>query len=249
MILSTMVRSAGLLILLTAVTASAEVRAPVIVGDAFDGGKRNSQLWSIPSWSDARFRINSGRLLFSSHPTNSSSHQTAGWVSTFRRKLTEGDILNVTAQARVPRRLAKSDPDACYDVGLGIFASTENMNCIELTVSETVSNRQFVVYYLTETPDVDWMSWTFPAPAGMNNFLLNIRYTAANDRIHFFWADPKIQKWNKIGAMSMKELFGTDKPRRMTPYVVGNTENTVVKPDWNVWVDNFRTVYRKRPLP
>ena len=222
------------------------------VGDDFNDGIPNATLWSVPSWSSAKVKENSGRLRFFSNPnyTNDPLWQLGEWDTSFIRKYNGADSLNIYGKVRVPHMIA-SDPGGPvvndYEIGLGLVANT-NWNYVELTVRDSQSNRQFGVFYFKDSSHREYTS--YPAPTNISIFNLRLRYMSATDRLDFFWAEAGSSTWTKIGpGYTMGDLFGGPKTKRMFPYVTAYTENVMVMPGWNVWLDNFSAVYIDKPLP
>lgn len=222
------------------------------VSDDFNDGIQNTLLWSVPSWSSAKVKENSGRLRFFSNPnyTNEPLWQLGEWDTHFFRKYNGADTLNVYGKVRVPHMIA-SDPGgpvvSDYEMGLGLVANT-NWGYVELTVRDSQSNRQFGVFYFKDGANREYTS--YPAPTNIAIFNLRIRYLNASDMIDFFWAEPSSNTWTKIGSgYKMSDLFGAAPSKKMFPYVAAYTENVMVLPGWNVWLDNFSAVYIDKPLP
>jgi hypothetical protein len=219
--------------------------------DNFNDGICNPALWYVPGWVDAKLKENSQKLRFYSHPTNSALNQASEWDAIFNKKCNDGDSLTVSGKVRMPHMIP-SDPGGpivnSVEIGLGLNQSLTNNNCIELTVRDSQSNRQFVVYYLTETPEIEWEYRSFPAPTNLSVFNLKMSYFADTDTIRFFWADPKDNVWQKVCPnMKLSDLFGPALRRKMFPYVAGYTDNVTLPPEWEVWIDNFTAVYQDQP--
>lgn len=226
---------------------------PQVFSDSFSDGKLDKTLWTRPQWSTVICQENGGHLRMFSNPTNGELFQMAGVISTFTRKYNGGDTLSIYGTVRVPHKIP-SQPGAivsnAYEIGIGLFQSPTNFNYVELLVRDSLSNRQFGVYYYTEEGGYVFNDyWSYGAPTNISVFKLRMTYSCATDKIGFFWAPEGSTSWTKIcPPLTMADLFGPASPKRMIPYITGYTENCQVPRDWNVWIDDFKAVYRDRPL-
>jgi hypothetical protein len=217
-----------------------------IISDTFSDGSRNEALWKFSTWNDAKFEETGGRVLFTKRPGNTETFQVAGWSANFDRVYNDKDYLDVQIDVRAPHKIKAGK--AYYELGIGIYESRTDHNYIELTVMDSVSNRQFGVYYSKGIPAVDQYI-SYPAPTNSTMFRLRLRYSAATDKVSFFWAPANSSTWTTIRPpLKMKTIFGRGIPHTMRPYMVGYMEDVLVPASWNVYLDNFLAIYGNVPL-
>lgn len=225
---------------------------PLVFSDTFSTAKLDKTLWVKPGWSTAICQQNGGHLRIFSNTNSTSPLQPAGVITKFALKYNKGDTLSIYGTVRVPHQLPTRPGSALtntFEVGLGLFQSLTNANYIELTVRDTVSNRQFGVYYYSESLGFVDRYWNYAAPTNTSIFKLRLTYSCATDNIGMFWALPNSTTWTKIRpAFKMADLFGPTSPKTMTPYITGYMANVVVPREWNVWIDDYMAVFRDQPL-
>lgn len=253
MILKRMATLASLLVILgSGGLASAQTE---IFSDNFNDNHRNTGMWFVPGWSSGKFKENSERLRFFSNPAYTSAplNQMGGWISLFTRTYNKGDTLDMTCKVRAPHRIPSNPGGAisnAYEVGMGLFQSVTNSNFIEFTVRDSQSNREFGIFYYSESLGYTREYTTYPAPTNLTIFQLRMSYSCATDLINFYWRDPKSNVWEQVRpAIPMTDLFGVFKVKRMAPYTIAYTENITVPPEWNVWLDNFTATQVNQPKP
>jgi hypothetical protein len=236
--------------LLVALTQGA-IAQTVVFNDAFSDGKFNPAMWVKPGWASLKSQEDSGRIRVFTNPTNTTRTQYGGLVANFVRKYNKGDSLSVYAKVRVPH-VIPDDPGGLitngFEVGIGLFQSMTLANNIELTVRDTQSNRQFGIYYYSQSLD-KYQYFNFPAPTNISVFKLKMTYSCATDNLGFYWAPASSSSWTKIiKFIKMADLFGPAPSKQMTPYIVSASERMQVMRDWNVWLDDFMAVYVNKPL-
>jgi hypothetical protein len=222
-----------------------------VFSDSFSDGKIDPILWAKPGWATLKSQENSGHLRIFNNPTNTTSSQYGGLVANFARKYNKGDAFSVYAKVRVPHIIPPNPGGPItngFEVGIGLFQSMTLANNIELTVRDTQSNRQFGIYYYSESLSKT-QYWSFPAPTNISVFKLKMTYSCGTDNVGFYWAPPSSNSWTKIiKFIKMADLFGPSASKVMTPYVTSSVEKMQISRDMNVWLDDFMAVYVNKPL-
>jgi hypothetical protein len=136
-----------------------------------------------------------------------------------------------------------------FELGVGLFLSRTNSDLLEFTVRDTISNRQFAVYYMSQSLGSVQDYWTYPAPTNVTAFKLRMSYSCKTDKINFFWAERNSATWTKArGAITLADFFGAASKRFLTPYAIGYMDNISVPRGENIWLDDFIAVYNDLPL-
>lgn len=241
---------AGLLVL-AAGLAQAQT-PPQIFSDTFSDRKLDKTQWIRTNGQTGKVQENEGHLRIFSNPTNASLYQFARVFADFGYKYNKDDTISIYGTVRVPHKILSNPGGSisnAYEIGIGLFQSPTNINFIELLVRDSQSNRQFGVYSYSQSLGGKKTYLSYDAPTNISVFKLQMTYSCATDNIGFYWAPLTSNTWTKLRPpLKMTDLFGPFPVKTMDPYIVGYMENARVPRDWNVWLDNFKAIYRDRPL-